>query len=85
MSKSISAADDKANLDAACRKRSIRQIYSGRLKNEIFYGREWVGVTIDEFINEIDEYINRYNTKRIKQSLGFLSPMEYRQILGLSL
>ncbi|WP_407705787.1 IS3 family transposase, partial [Absicoccus porci] len=24
-----------------------------------------------------------YNTKRIKASLGYLSPMEYRQSLGL--
>lgn len=45
--------------------------FFGRLKNEMFYGRSWVGVSIDDFINEINSYIEWYNTKRIKQSLGY--------------
>ena len=44
--------------------------FFGRLKNEMFYGRSWVGVSMDDFINEINSYIEWYNTKRIKQSLG---------------
>ncbi|UYI91776.1 MAG: IS3 family transposase [Oscillospiraceae bacterium] len=36
------------------------------------------------FIDEINNYIIRYNTKRMKQSLGFMSPVEYRHRLGLS-
>lgn len=43
--------------------------FFGRLKNEMFYGRSWVGVSMDDFINEINSYIEWYNTKRIKQSL----------------
>ena len=57
--------------------------FSGKLKNEMFYGRSWVGVSIDDFINEINSYIEWYNTKRIKQSLGHMSPKEYRHSLGL--
>lgn len=57
--------------------------FFGRLKNEMFYGRSWVGVSIDDFINEINSYIEWYNTKRIKQSLGYMSPVEYRHSLGL--
>lgn len=57
--------------------------FFGRLKNEMFYGRSWVGVSLDAFINEINSYINWYNTKRIKQSLGYLSPVGYRHTLGL--
>ena len=57
--------------------------FFGRLKNEMFYGRSWVGVSMDDFINEINSYIEWYNTKRIKQSLGYMSPAEYRHILGL--
>ena len=38
----------------------------GRLKNEMFYGRSWIGVTMDDFINELNSYIDWYNTKRIK-------------------
>ena len=48
--------------------------FFGRLKNEMFYGRSWVGVSMDDFINEINSYIEWYNTKRIKQSLGYMSP-----------
>ena len=58
--------------------------FFGRLKNEMFYGRSWVGVSMDDFINEINSYIEWYNTKRIKQSLGYMSPAEYRHSLGLS-
>ena len=36
------------------------------------------------FIDEINSYINWYNSKRIKQSLGYMSPTEYRHSLGLT-
>lgn len=37
-------------------------------------------ISIDEFIKELDRYIRWYNEKRIKQSLGYLSPLEYADI-----
>lgn len=55
----------------------------GRLKNELFYYRDWTGVKISEFIDILNEYLLWYNTKRIKISLGNMSPWEYRQSLGL--
>ena len=58
--------------------------FFGRLKNEMFYGRSWIGVTMDDFINELNSYIDWYNTKRIKKSLGYMSPVEYRHSLGLA-
>ncbi|MBR1590066.1 MAG: IS3 family transposase [Acidaminococcaceae bacterium] len=57
--------------------------FFGRLKNEMFYGRSWRGVTIEEFIKTLDEYIHWYAEKRIKISLGGLSPLQYRKSLGL--
>lgn len=57
--------------------------FFGRLKNEMFYGRSWIDVSMEAFIDEINSYINWYNTKRIKQSLGYMSPTEYRHSLGL--
>jgi transposase InsO family protein/transposase-like protein len=57
--------------------------FFGRLKNEMFYGRSWAGVTIDEFIEKLDRYIHWYAEKRRKLSLGGLSPIEYRKSLGL--
>lgn len=59
--------------------------FFGRLKNEMFYGRTWNDVSIEQFINLLDNYIHWYNEERIKVSLGGLSPVEYRQSLGLIL
>ena len=58
--------------------------FFGRLKNEMFYGRSWMDVSMEAFIDEINSYINWYNTKRIKQSLDYMSPVEYRHSLGLT-
>ena len=52
--------------------------FFGRLKNEMFYGRSWAGVSLEDFICAIDDYIHWYNERRIKKSLGYLSPAEYR-------
>ena len=57
--------------------------FFGRLKVEMFYGIDWSGVSIDEFIEILNDYLVWYNEKRIKSSLGYMSPMEYRRALGL--
>jgi len=57
--------------------------FFGRLKTEMFYPRNWRSTTIAQFIEELDAYIRWYNEKRIKSSLGYLSPIEYRESLGL--
>lgn len=44
--------------------------FFGRMKNEMFYGRNFAGVTIEAFIQIINDYIIWYNTKRLKASLG---------------
>jgi len=58
--------------------------FFGRLKNEMFYGYSWTGVTIGQFIGELDKYIKWYAEKRIKLSLGGMSPLDYRRSLGLA-
>lgn len=58
--------------------------FFGRLKNEFFYYRSWEGVTFEEFVAELGAYIEYYNEGRIKQSLGWKSPMQYRRDLGLA-
>lgn len=50
----------------------------------MFYNRDWSGVSIREFIDILDAYLVWYNEKRIKTSLGNMSPKEYRQSLGLA-
>lgn len=57
--------------------------FFGRLKNEMFYGRDWRGVSQKDFIRIVDSYIHWYNEKRIKLSLGGLSPVQYRIAQGL--
>lgn len=56
--------------------------FFGRLKNEFFYGRDWSGVGIDAFMSRLHAYLERYCEGRIKQSLGWMSPNEYRRSLG---
>lgn len=58
--------------------------FFGRLKTELFYPRDWRTTTIEQFVREVDAYIHWYNEKRIKLSLGALSPIEYRNSLGLN-
>lgn len=58
--------------------------FFGRLKTELFYSRDWRTVSTDQFIEVVDSYIRWYNEKRIKISLGALSPIEYRESLGLT-
>jgi putative transposase len=59
--------------------------FFGRLKNEMFYHKSWAGISIEEFMDILEEYLVWYNEKRIKLSLGGMSPLEYRQNLGLAI
>ncbi len=58
--------------------------FFGMLKTEMFYPLDWRSTTIAQFIEALDAYIRGYNEKRIKMSLGYLSPIEYRERLGLT-
>ena len=57
--------------------------FFGHLKTEFFYPRDWYDISIEEFIREIDQYMNWYRTDRIKQTLGYLSPLNYRRRMGV--
>ena len=54
---------------------SACEAFFGRLKNEFFYNKSWLGVSVEEFIKQLDDYIKWYANTRIKMSLGGLSPM----------
>ena len=56
--------------------------FFGRLKNEFFRYRDWEGVTAEEFMGRLEAYLVYYRDGRIKKSLEWLSPMEYRRKLG---
>lgn len=63
---------------------SAMEGFFGRLKVEFFYGYDWSGWSIDEFMDALDDCIRWYNVERIKMSLGGMSPVRYRQSLGLA-
>ena len=63
----------------------VGERFLGRVKNEVFYGREWKGWTLDDFMYFIDRYLNWFKNERIKTSLNNKSPKEYRTELGLAL
>lgn len=48
----------------------------------MYYGREWWGITPENFMQYVDTYIRWYNEQRIKLSLGAISPEIYRRQLG---
>lgn len=59
-----------------CLNNSVMENFLGLLKQEIYYGRTYT--SFDELKRNIEQWIEYYNTKRIKQKLGWLSPVEYR-------
>ena len=59
-----------------CLDNSVMENFFGLLKQEIYYGRTYT--SFDELKKNIEQWIEYYNTKRIKQKLGWLSPVEYR-------
>ena len=59
-----------------CHDNSIMENFFGIMKQEMYYGK--VYYSFDELKQAIDKYIKYYNEKRIKQKLGWLSPVNYR-------
>ena len=55
---------------------SVMENFFGLLKQEFYYGR--VYHSYEELKTAIEEYVVYYNERRIKKSLGWMSPSEYR-------
>ena len=52
--------------------------FFGRMKNEMYYGITWKST--DELETAIAEYVEFYNTQRIKVRLQGMSIAEYRML-----
>ena len=50
--------------------------FFGILKQEMYYGISYF--SFDELKHAIEQYTRYYNEKRIKEKLGWMSPVEYR-------
>ncbi|MGI1989438.1 IS3 family transposase [Escherichia coli] len=59
-----------------CLDNAVMENFFGHLKEEMYYRRDYRSV--EELENAVSEYITYWNQKRIKLSLGGLSPVEYR-------
>jgi len=58
--------------------------FFGRLKNEMFYGFPWEGVSLRQFISILDSYLHWYNRECSKPSLGWRSSLDFRRSFGLA-
>ena len=56
--------------------------FFGRMKVEAVHPEKREERPRGEALALIDEYIHWYNHERIKQSLGWMSPVQYRQSQG---
>jgi len=59
-----------------CHDNSVMENFFGIMKQEMYYGV--VYYSYEELKETIDKYIKYYNEKRIKEKLGWMSPVEYR-------
>tara|TARA_Y100000782_G_scaffold115627_1_gene162789 strand:- start:1661 stop:2461 length:801 start_codon:yes stop_codon:yes gene_type:complete len=59
-----------------CLDNAVAESFFALLKTEMYHQQEFTDA--DDLINQIGEYIDYYNTKRIKVKLKGLTPVEYR-------
>ena len=63
---------------------AAREGFFGRLEIEMFFLRDCLSTTIEEFVAAEDAYIRWYDDARIKISLDFRSPIEHRRSLKIA-
>ncbi len=59
-----------------CHDNSVMENFFGIMKQEMYYGV--VYYSYEELKIAIEKYIKYYNAKRIKEKLGWMSPVEYK-------
>lgn len=65
-----------------CLNNAVMENFFGLLKSELLYLRKFD--SIQQFLEELDDYINYYKNNRIKEKLKGLSPVQYRSQFLLS-
>ena len=59
-----------------CLDNAVMEGFFGHLKSELLYLQDFD--SLEHFMNELTEYLEYYNNRRIKEKLEGLSPVEYR-------
>ena len=62
-----------------CSDNSACEGFFGRLKNEFFHNHDFTGYSPEEFMAKLSEWIVWHNEIRIKEGLGYTSPVLYRE------
>jgi len=65
-----------------CLDNSPMENFFGIMKQEMYYG--YVFHSYKELKKTLEEYIKYYNEERIKEKLGWLSPVEYKEYLAVA-
>ena len=60
----------------SCLDNSVMENFFGLLKQEIYYGV--IYYSFEDLKSEIERFIKYYNEQRIKEKLGWMSPVQYR-------
>ncbi len=64
----------------SCLDNAAAESFFAQLKTELIYPGEFSDIR--ELARELHKYIKYYNTKRLKKSLGYMSPEQYRKSLS---
>ncbi|MFA6199900.1 MAG: IS3 family transposase, partial [Bacteroidales bacterium] len=62
-----------------CLDNAMVESFFGIMKSELLYAENFISA--DEFIKSLEEYIDYYNNKRIKNKLNGKSPVQYRALI----
>ena len=52
------------------------------IKRRILYNHDRSKITIKKFRKSLDDYLKWFKIKKIKERLGFMSPMDYSASFG---
>ena len=66
-----------------CLDNAIIENFFGHLKSELLYLQKFE--SIQQFKDELEEYIHYYNNDRIKLKLKGMSPVQYRTVVSFKL
>ena len=61
-----------------CIDNSIMESFFGIMKNEIYYGKEKLISSFEQFKSLVNSFVFYYNNVIIKEKTGWLSPVQYR-------
>ena len=68
--------ENKIFQSMSCYDNSVMENFFEILKQEMYYGTTYY--SFGELKEAIEKYIKYYNEKRIKEKLGWMSPVQYR-------